>query len=440
MKNSVIRWVVILGAIALVGIIGVQSYWVMATWGINEEEFDKKVNLALYQVANTLADINQAELPSRDIVKQRSSNYWVVNMAVEIEDEMLEYLLQRELESLALNIDFEYAVFDCHTDEMIYGGYCSYTPDGERKDLKLGNLPKDSEFTYYFGVKFPGRQGFLFDKMQLIIFLSAILLLTVLFFAYAMWVILRQKRLSEMQKDFINNMTHEFKTPLSTIKIAAGVFANDERVQQDPRLQRYANIILEQNQRLNKQVEKVLQIARVEKGKLDLKRETIALAEVLTPLLESTRLQLEELGGKLELRGVDPASIYLSADPLHLSNILYSLLDNAIKYSPGAPVITVAVGINTKRQINLSITDQGIGIDPTSQARVFDKFYRIPTGNIHDVKGFGLGLFYVQRICQAHGWDIQLDSEPGRGTTVTLALGKKLRTPQPADRTSLSLP
>ncbi|RME96239.1 MAG: sensor histidine kinase, partial [Bacteroidetes bacterium] len=259
MKNSVIRWVVILGAVALVGIVGVQSYWVMATWDLNEEEFDKKVNLALYQVANALADLNQSELPSRDIVKQRSSNYWVVNMALEIEDEMLEYLLQRELERLALNIDFEYAVFDCHTDEMVYGGYCSYTPEEERKDIQLGNLPKDSEFTYYFGVKFPDRQGFLFDKMELIIFLSAILLLTILFFAYAMWVILRQKRLSEMQKDFINNMTHEFKTPLSTIKIAAGVFANDERIQQDARLRRYANIILQQNQRLNNQVEKVLQ-------------------------------------------------------------------------------------------------------------------------------------------------------------------------------------
>jgi two-component system phosphate regulon sensor histidine kinase PhoR len=289
-------------------------------------------------------------------------------------------------------------------------------------------------------VKFPGRQGFLFDKMQLIIFLSAILLLTILFFDYAMWVILRQKRLSEMQKDFINNMTHEFKTPLSTIKIAAGVFANDARIQADPRLQRYANIILQQNQRLNNQVEKVLQIARVEKGKLDLKRETIALAEVLTPLLESTRLQLEGQGGQLELRGIDPTSVYLSADPLHLSNILYSLLDNAMKYSPGQPEISVDVQLNSKRQITLSIADHGIGIDPAYQARIFDKFYRIPTGNIHNVKGFGLGLFYVQRICQAHGWDIQLDSEPGRGTTVTLTLGKKLKKPQAANRPSLSLP
>lgn len=438
MKNSVIRWVVILGAVALVGITGVQSYWVMTTWDLNEEEFNKKVNLALYRVAHTLADINEAELPSRDIVKQRTSNYWVVNMAVEIDRVLLENFLQHELEAVTLNIDFEYAVFDCHTDEMVYGGYCSYTPDKALKDLKLGNLPKDSEFTYYFGVKFPDRQGFLFDKMQLILFLSAILLITILFFAYAMWVILRQKRLSDMQKDFINNMTHEFKTPLSTIKIAAGVFANDKRIQADSRLQRYANIILEQNQRLNNQVEKVLQIARIEKGKLDLKLEKVALADILEPLLESTRLRLEGRQGSLQLTGEPLVDIHLSADPLHLSNILYSLLDNALKYSPEQPAIEVKVQ-RKQQHLSLAISDNGIGIDATHQSRVFDKFYRVPTGNIHNVKGFGLGLFYVRRICEAHGWQISLQSQAGQGTTILLQLGKALR-PNPTKSISSPSP
>jgi two-component system, OmpR family, phosphate regulon sensor histidine kinase PhoR len=428
MQNTVIRWVVILGAVAIVGIISTQSYWVMTTWNLNEVEFNNKANLALYRVAKYLAKSNDAELPSRDVVKQRTSNYWIVNMAVEIDDRLLEYLLQSELEKLALNVDFEYAVFDCHTNEMVYGGYCNFSPEGGKKVQELGNLPKDQEFTYYFGVKFPGRSGFLFDKMQLIVFLSAILLVTVLFFAYAMWVILRQKRLSDMQKDFINNMTHEFKTPLSTIKIAAGVFLNDERVQQDGRLQRYANIILEQNQRLNNQVEKVLQIAQIEKGHLELKREKVALAEVISPLLESTRILIEELGGELHAQIDDPDELYLSADRLHLTNILYGLLDNAIKYRQGPPIIQVHA-YREGGQIHLSIQDNGIGIDPAHQARIFDKFYRVPTGNIHNVKGFGLGLYYVKRICETHGWTIALDSEPGRGTTIHLKLGKALRAP-----------
>lgn len=423
MQNAVIRWVVILGAVALVGIVGIQSYWVMATWDLNEEEFNKKTNLALFQVAKKLASINDAELPSRDIVKQRTSNYWIVNMAVEIDAELLEYLLQSELEERSLNVDFEYAVFDCHTDEMVYGGYCSFTPEGERKNLNLGNLPKDREFTYYFGVKFPGRTGFLFDKMQLILFLSVILLVTILFFAYAMWVILRQKRLSEMQKDFINNMTHEFKTPLSTIKIAAGVFANDERVKSDSRLERYANIILEQNERLNKQVEKVLQLARLEKGNIELKKEKVSLIEVLDPLLESTRMQLEQRGGELKTDLEALQNVSIVADRLHLTNILYSLLDNALKYCDGQPLITVSAEQINKR-VMLRIADNGIGIAPSHQARIFDKFYRVPTGNVHNVKGFGLGLYYVKRICQAHDWQIQLESKMGQGTAFEILLGK----------------
>ncbi len=439
MQNAVIRWVVILGAVALVGIVGIQSYWVMATWDLNEEEFNKKTNLALFQVAKKLANINEAELPSRDIVKQRTSNYWIVNMAVEIDAELLEYLLQRELEERSLNVDFEYAVFDCHTDEMVYGGYCSFTPEGERKNLDLGNLPKDREFTYYFGVKFPGRTGFLFDKMQLILFLSVILLVTILFFAYAMWVILRQKRLSEMQKDFINNMTHEFKTPLSTIKIAAGVFANDERVKSDSRLERYANIILEQNERLNRQVEKVLQLARLEKGNIELKKDKVVLLEVLQPLLESTRMQVEQRGGELKVDLETLDGVVVVADRLHLSNILYSLLDNALKYSNEQPLIAVSGEWKDKR-ILLKVADNGIGISPTHQARIFDKFYRVPTGNVHNVKGFGLGLYYVKRICQAHAWQIDLDSEPGRGTTFEILLGKAVTARQPIPAPSPALP
>jgi two-component system phosphate regulon sensor histidine kinase PhoR len=431
MQNAVIRWVIILGAVALVGIIGIQSYWVMTTWDLNEEEFNKKVNLALYRVANKLADINDAELPSRDVVKQRTTNYWIVNMSVEIDAKILEHLLQSELEERTLNVDFEYAVFDCHTDEMVYGGYCSYTPEGEIKNLDLGDLPKDKEFTYYFGVKFPGRTGFLFDKMQLILFLSVILLITVLFFAYAMWVILRQKRLSEMQKDFINNMTHEFKTPLSTIKIAAGVFLNDERVKADARLHRYAAIIQEQNQRLNKQVEKVLQLASVEKGNLNLKKEKVELMEVLDALLSSTRMRLEEQGGELESNLEAAANVFIMADRLHLTNILYSLLDNAIKYCEQSPQISVRVA-KENNLIQLYIQDNGIGISPAFQGRIFDKFYRIPTGNVHNVKGFGLGLYYVRRICQAHGWHIKLESDLGQGTTVKINFGQALKVrPQP---------
>lgn len=418
MNSTMIRLVVMLGTVAVIGILAMQTYWVISMWNVNEEEFNNKVNLALYRVATTLADLNDANLPTRDIVRQRTSNYYVVNIEDEIEADILEYLLQREFEALSLNINFEYAIYDCYTNQMVYGGYCTYAPDGDTRDLKLGDLPRDSEFLYYFGVKFPTRTGYLLDKMQLSIFLSIILLITVIFFAYAMYVILRQKRLSDMQKDFINNMTHEFKTPLATIRIAAGVFRNDERIRSDERLLRYANIVDEQYRRLNRQVEKVLQIAQVEKGTFALKKEWLTLDEILPALLSSAQVRVEENGGQLQT-DIPAALPQLLADRLHLSNILYNLLDNAIKYSPAAPHISVRAE-QQERQLLLSISDRGVGISKEFQHRVFDKFFRVPTGNVHNVKGFGLGLFYVRQICEAHGWRIQLQSEPGGGTTVLL--------------------
>ena len=419
MKNSTIIRVMLLGVIALAGILAIQSYWVVSTWNINEEEFNKKVNLALYNVAKALVEVNGGTLPARDVVKQRTSNYYIVNIADEIDEKELEYFLQRELEELALNIDFEYAVFDCHTNAMVYGNYYSYTP-GERKNLELGNLPKDNEFTYYFGVKFPTRSGYLFGKMQLSIFFSVILLITTFFFAYSISIIFQQKRLSEMQKDFINNMTHEFKTPISTIKIASEVLLNNPAVKSDARLIQYAGIIRDQNQRLNHQVEKVLQLARIEQRNFELNKEPIELGGLVREVIETVRVRVEELKGDLHfLPG--PSPVWVLADRVHLTNILHNLLDNAIKYCNVVPDIDVQIGGNQKIA-QLCIQDRGIGIAKEYQSRVFDKFYRVPTGNIHNVKGFGLGLFYVKNICHAHGWKLQLGSEVNKGTTIKIEM------------------
>ena len=421
MKNSTIQRVVILGVIAIVGIIGIQSYWVVNTWNINEDEFHKKASLSLMRTARALAEFNNASLPSRNILRQRTSNYYVVNTEYEIDTTLLKFFLQREFERLALHVDFEYAVFDCTTDEMVYGGYVSYS-NKSREDLVLGDLPKSEseDLNYYFGVKFPSRTGFLLGKLQVSIILSVILLVTIIFFAYSMFVILRQKRLSEMQKDFINNMTHEFKTPISTIRISADVFLHAPEIRKDPRLFQYAGIIREQNLRLNRQVEKVLQLARIEQGNLDLQPELTDLGEVAREAAGSARLRAEKMGGFLyDQTGDQPVPV--RADRFHLSNILNNLLDNAIKYHSGKPDITIGIDL-LGREAVLNICDRGIGIPREHLHRVFEKFYRIPTGNVHNVKGFGLGLFYVKSICEAHHWKLSLESEPGRGTTIRIRM------------------
>lgn len=417
MKNQTITLILFLGACIISGLIALQSYWVISTWNINEEEFNKKVRLALHNVAKSLVELNGTSLPPRNTIKQRTSNYYVVNIETEIDANLLEYFLQKEFEALTLHVDFEYAVFDCLNDEMVYGNYCTYSAN-PKKDIELGNLPKYREFTYYFGVKFPNRSGFLLGKMQLTIFFTIVLVLTFLFFSYVMWIILRQKRLSEMQKDFINNMTHEFKTPISTIKISAEVFLNNPTIKSDERLSRYANIISEQNKRLNRQVEKVLQLAKIERQNFELKREKVDLRKLLLRILDSTALNIEKQGGTLHY-DIDEGNMTILADPLHLTNILHNLLDNAIKYCKDKPEISLEAKI-MPQHIQLCISDQGIGIPKEHQNRIFDKFYRVPTGNVHNVKGFGLGLYYVKSICIAHGWKIQLKSEPEVGTAITI--------------------
>lgn len=420
MQDKVLNRVIILGVVAILGIVGVQSYWVATTWDLNDTEFSQKAKLALYGVARQIAAENNADLPSRDIIRQQTSNYFIVNIESEINALRLETLMQEELIRLRLDVPFEYAIFDCTSDQMAYGAYCQAPGGDEEMDLDLigSYLPPDDELLYYFGVKFPTRTGYIWEKMQLVSFLSVILLLTVAFFVFSVIVILRQRRLATMQKDFIDNMTHEFKTPLSTIRIAAGVFIRDEYVSTNPRLARYAQLIHQQYERLNGQVEKVLNISRIEKGNFTIKQEKIDLQSLIPDLVSSTRARTEELNGQI-VTEFPPEPLPLLADPLHLSNILYNLLDNAVKYSGQQPAVTLR-GERRGNRLSLTISDRGPGIAPEHRERLFEKFYRIPTGDVHDVKGFGLGLFYVASICKAHGWPIRVDSKLGEGTTFTI--------------------
>ena len=420
-SNQIVR-VIILGALTIIGILGIQSYWVYTTWDLNQDEFKQKVVLALYRTASSIAKVNESVLPARDIIKQRTGNYYIVNIDSEIDAGMLEFYLRRELESLALNIDFEYAIYDCDSEQMVYGNYCHYSTQID-ESISPTTLPKySSSFNYYFGVKFPTRSGYLFDQMQLAILFSGILLLTLIFFGYSVSVILRQKRLSEMQKAFINNMTHEFKTPLSTIRISTDVFLRSTPIQSDPRLARYAQIISDQHKRLTDQVERVLQMARIDRKKGELKIEKVSINEILLAVLSSGQVSIQEKGGELQNNLIEPSPI-IRADAFHLSNILHCLIDNAIKYSREEPKIRVET-IERNGFVALTIVDEGIGIATDYQKQVFEQFFRVPTGNIHDVKGFGLGLYYVKQICLAHEWKLVLDSIPDQGTKVEIMIPK----------------
>jgi two-component system, OmpR family, phosphate regulon sensor histidine kinase PhoR len=406
--------------LSIVGIIAVQSYWLTQSWNIRDNDFDRSVKIALTNVAQTIAQANKSFLPKYFVIQRRSSNVYVVNVNSKIKDfRKLEEYIKTELKNLFVNTDFEYAVYDCASLEMIYGNYVKMTDLSKKK--KKSNLPKFSHLDYYFVVKFPERESYVVSNLSTSFLLFGIASLSVLFFTYSILVILKQKRLSDLQKDFINNMTHEFKTPISSIKIAADVFNKDEHIINDSRLSKYANIIKEQNNRLNEQVEKVLNIARLENDTLKLNLEEVDINETLRTIVEANQLKLSNGTVTFDEQVLD---INLETDRLHFTNVVYNMIDNAVKYCAEAPKIKVKL-YEKDDNIHMSITDNGIGISKENIKNLFDKFYRVNTGNLHNVKGFGLGLFYVKSICDANKWQIEVSSTPGVGSTFDINMGKR---------------
>lgn len=272
-------------------------------------------------------------------------------------------------------------------------------------------------------IHFPNKRAYVFRQIWLPVLSSVLFIGVVIFcFVYAIRVIIRQKNLSEIKNDFINNMTHEFKTPIATVSLAVEALQDPELLNQESFRKRYLSIIKEENKRLGGQVEKVLQAATLEKKEFRLKLEYVDLTEILKNAKSQFELQVENRGGKITLENVmsDPN---LMSDPFHLSHILNNLLDNANKYSKESPVIHIKAWDQNGFAF-VSIQDNGIGMSKEVTKKIFDKFYRVPTGNVHDVKGFGLGLSYVKTIIEAHKGEISVNSEPGKGSIFTIKLPK----------------
>jgi len=416
MPNYLIKRLIVLGGFSIIGILFIQSYWLIKTWDMKDKEFDQSVNIVLRQVAERMSKYNNTVLPKTDLIQRRTSNYYAVNINSSIDPGILEQYLFEEFSNQSLETDFEYAVYDCFNEELIYGNYCSLASN-KAPDKKIKKLPKFDDLVYYFVVRFPARESFLLANMRMTILFTSLSVLAILFFLYSIWVILKQKRLSELQRDFINNMTHEFKTPIASIKIASDVLFNDTRLQKDPRLKKYTQIIREQNTRLNDQVEKVLNIARLEKDSIELKKEMIELNTILENIIQAEAVKIDK--GEM-LFFPYKQKISIMADKLHFVNVVCNMLDNAVKYA-GRDYVIVKVSLEIQEgHLKIHLSDNGNGIDKENQKRLFDKFFRVSTGDKHDVKGFGLGLFYVKNICRAHGWYVSVDSDPDNGTTFTI--------------------
>jgi len=336
--------------------------------------------------------------------------------------ERLDSMIKLELNAKGIELEYEFGIFSAFKKELVYEKTGKYSDELMSDGQSFQLFPSDFfSVPNYLVVYFPKRKSFLLKQMQFTLILSFVLIsLIITIFSYVLISFIRQKRLSEERNDFINNMTHEFKTPISTISLACEAM-KDSHVNQDASMRdTYVDIIRKENKRLATMAEKILQTAIIDHGQLKLKKDIVDAKKSITEVIDTIALQLEQRQGSIHTFFL-AANHTIAADKVHFTNIIYNLLDNAIKFSKETPEIIIKT-FNERNNLIIEVIDKGIGISKNEQRRVFEKLYRVSSGNVHDVKGFGLGLSYVKAIVELHKGSIGLESEPGKGSSFKISL------------------
>ena len=418
MKGKTLKYIIFLAAISVAGVFLIQFGFLKSSYNFTEKKFRESTSVALKEVVwqLQLASGNTNSFDSITPVQIESGNYYIVNVNTTIDKDLLKSHLIEELKKHEIYSDFEFAIYNPVLEQMDDG---MLIQNGEEKTSEYQFQATGSN-SNYFGIHFLNRSSYFVSQLSIWYFLTALLVVIILFFGYTLTVIIRQRQLSEVQKNFINNLTHELKTPISSIAIASGVLTNEDILKNPERLFNYARIIQEQNARLTKNVEKVLNLASIEKNRIHLNLEEIELNEIITEI--AAQFKQTDFGQKADMKifAID-LKLRIFADRFHFSNLMMNILENGVKYCEQKPELKISA-VQKKKNIELAISDNGIGIQKDQRKKIFTKFYRVPTGNIHNVKGFGLGLDYVQKIVSTHKWKIKVDENPEGGSIFTLII------------------
>jgi len=335
---------------------------------------------------------------------------------------LIDSLLKIEFQAAGLNTKYEFGVYSPTRNKMVLQKTGKYPKEllesGFRYLLFPGEIFSPQNLLMIY---FPNERQYVITRIWFLLASSVVLILAIIFsFTYVVTTVFKQKKLSEIKNDFINNMTHEFKTPISTISLACQALGDKDIAKNPAVYESYVSIIDEENNRLQGMAERILQSARLQKGEVVLKLEPINLHDVFRDAIQKVSMQIEKKGGKITM-DLKAENSNIVADRVHITNIVFNILDNANKYTPWAPIIFIETR-NINKGILFSIKDNGIGISSSNQKKVFDKLFRVPTGNVHDVKGFGLGLSYVKNVVEKHNGKITLDSELNKGSTFSVYL------------------
>ena len=337
--------------------------------------------------------------------------------------ELINTQIAEALKEKKINIDFEFGIYSTATNSMILQKSGKY-PEGLTQQSYVYDLsPLGPAFGYpnKLLIYFPYERRYVLNQLWLLLLISIILFIVIILsFSFSIHTINRQKKLSVMKNDFINNMTHEFKTPISTISLACEALKDSDIKKSESLYDNYIGVIHDENKRLSSMAEQILQTAIMDKGQMTLKQTEINLHELIQKAIDSKNIQVQTKKGKLQSRmlATNPQVI---GDKIHLTNVVINLLDNAIKYNTSYPDIMINT-VNRNGSVLIQVSDNGIGISNSDQKRIFEKLYRVTTGNLHDFKGFGLGLSYVKAIVEMHAGDVSVESELGKGSIFTIKL------------------
>lgn len=339
-----------------------------------------------------------------------------------IDSANLDSMIRTEFAFRGIMADFIFGIYSSKRDTVIMQSTLGYEEKLRNSNFGFRLFPSDMfSSPDYIMIYFPDKKNYIFSEVSGMLMLSLFLVAVIaVSFFFILFNLLRQKRLSEMKTDFINNMTHEIKTPISTISLACEMLSDKTTILDAGQQTGFVTIIAEENKRLAAMAEKILQTAIIDRGRMELKMERTDIHLLIEKSVNNIKLLVDQKEGIVHLN-LKAAHHFAEVDPVHFENVVFNLLDNAIKYSPHHPEITVKTE-NTNGHFVLFIFDNGIGIEKKELKKIFDSLYRVPTGNIHNVKGFGLGLCYVKAIISSHKGSISVDSEVGKGTTFIIKI------------------
>lgn len=408
---------IVLIVLSLVGVMYFQVAWIRSAAKTQKIKYKNQVANALEGIRNDLLN-KSIEMSGYDpdyankIDEAAKSYFW--ERSVLITPTNVSAIIRNQLEKNAIDLDFDYIILN----RMNYAVVKS--ANFVKEDFNYASrayLDNEGSLVLYLYIK--ASDSYIWSRLWWMI-AASILFSIIIFAAFLLTVgaFFKQRKITEIKTDFINNMTHEFKTPLATISLAVGALKNKVVRSDSEKMDYYTGIIKDENARMNKQVEKILEAAKMESDQLDLNIQTVNIHEQIQRAVNNISLSIEHLNGTV-LEKLQAKNVLIAADEVHFANVINNLLDNAVKYSKNAPNIAIETLSNSNKAI-IKVRDSGIGMSKDTLSHIFEKFYRAHTGNIHNVKGFGLGLSYVKAVMDAHKGRIKAESAPGKGSVFTL--------------------